>query len=415
MEYVEQGVLPAAAAAGARKDRRPLPAGAQYLIGAMAAAAAGLFVLAAALGGFSSWITFAFLVVFVVAADRLELYAGRFYDMRIATMPMVAAALLLPAPLAMLCGVAFAVHRWDAQLLLRQRIFNGANHALGGLAAWSVVRAIGPDAAAVGGTRLAVAGVAATTVYVLCTWGLLVAILHLTRDLAFPEMRQQLPAMLAAEAGLGALGIAVAGLWRADAVLVPFAILPLVLIWTSLKVSELRLEANVDAKTGLFNARHLREALAGEIDRATRYQRPLSLLVLDLDFLREVNNTYGHLAGDAVLAGIGDVLREQLRSTDLAARFGGEEFVVLLPETPPARAAQLAERIRAAVADRPFECGRGIGAVNVTVSIGVASFPSDARGGEDLLDAADAAVYEAKARGRNRVETAHRPTAALAL
>jgi diguanylate cyclase (GGDEF)-like protein len=189
--------------------------------------------------------------------------------------------------------------------------------------------------------------------------------------------------------------------------------MPLVLIWTSLKVSELRQEANVDVKTGLFNARHLREALAAELDRASRYERPLSLFVADLDFLREVNNTYGHLAGDAVLAGIGDVLRKELRSTDIPARFGGEEFVVVLPETPPARAVQLADRIRRAVEERVFEGGRGVGPIRVTISIGVAAFPLDASTDEELLDVADVAVYEAKATGRNRVVAA--PESAVAV
>jgi diguanylate cyclase (GGDEF)-like protein len=232
---------------------------------------------------------------------------------------------------------------------------------------------------------------------------LLVAILHFARDLALAEMRDQLPALLVAEAGLGALGTVVAALWRMDAVLVPFAIVPLVLIWSALQISELREEANVDAKTGLYNARHLREALSSELDRATRYQRPLSLLLADLDFLREVNNKYGHLAGDAVLAEIGVVLREALRSTDIPARFGGEEFCVVLPETPGPKAALLAERIRGAVDAHAFEIGRGLAPLHVTVSIGVASFPLDAATDDDLIEAADAAVYAAKARGRNRV------------
>jgi len=107
-----------------------------------------------------------------------------------------------------------------------------------------------------------------------------------------------------------------------------------------------------------------------------------------------------------VLAGIGDVLHQQLRSTDIAARFGGEEFVVVLPETSQPRAVQLADRVRRAVAERAFECGRGVGPVHVTISIGVAAFPADASTDLELLEVADAAVYDAKARGRNRVVAA---------
>jgi two-component system cell cycle response regulator len=107
-----------------------------------------------------------------------------------------------------------------------------------------------------------------------------------------------------------------------------------------------------------------------------------------------------------VLEGIGDVLRRELRATDLAARFGGEEFVIVLPETPPARALQVAERVRRAVEEEPFECGHGVGIVHVTISIGAAAFPTDAADAESLLEAADEAVYTAKRRGRNRVVTA---------
>src|SRR5205085_3337223 len=105
-------------------------------------------------------------------------------------------------------------------------------------------------------------------------------------------------------------------------------------------------EARLDPKTGLFNARHLEFALADEMDRARRFGRPLSVLVADLDLLRNVNNTYGHLAGDAVLTTIGKIFRSHLRSYDVATRFGGEEFAILLPETGEESALAIAERIR---------------------------------------------------------------------
>jgi diguanylate cyclase (GGDEF)-like protein len=389
----------------AARERRPLPAAAQFLLLALTGTTAVAFAVSVAFeqSARAGWGSFAILAAFVLATDRLELYAGRFYDMRVATVAMVAGALLLTPEAVMLCGACFALHRLDERLLVHQRLFNGCNHALGGLAAWAVARLVLGAGDLGTGTDVAVAGIAATLVYVLCTWSMLVAMLHLARDLALVEMRRQLPALLVAEVGLGALGTVVAYLWVVEPVLVPFAIVPLVLIWTALRISSLREQANVDAKTGLFNARHLREALAAEIDRATRYGRPLALLVLDLDFLREVNNRYGHLAGDAVLAGIGDVLRAELRSTDIAARFGGEEFCVILPETPGQRALVLAERIRHRVAEQAFECGRDRVPVHVTVSIGVASFPADAGVDHELIAAADGALYAAKARGRNRV------------
>ena len=129
----------------------------------------------------------------------------------------------------------------------------------------------------------------------------------------------------------------------------------------------------------------------------------MSLIMADLDLLRDINNTYGHLAGDAVLAGVARVFREQLRDYDVPARFGGEEFSILLPETEPEAALEIAERIRRAVAEHEFEVDTSSEPINVTVSLGVASFPRDGHDANELVHQADLAVYRAKIQGRNRV------------
>ena len=134
-----------------------------------------------------------------------------------------------------------------------------------------------------------------------------------------------------------------------------------------------------------------------------RFERPLSLIMADLDLLRDINNTYGHLAGDAVLKGIAEVFRAQLRHYDVPARFGGEEFSILLPETPPEQALEIAERIRRAVAERPFDVETSSEPIRATVSVGVAGFPKDATDTNELIHQADLAVYRAKLQGRNRV------------
>jgi diguanylate cyclase (GGDEF)-like protein len=123
----------------------------------------------------------------------------------------------------------------------------------------------------------------------------------------------------------------------------------------------------------------------------------------DLDLLRDINNTFGHLAGDAVIRGIAGVIRGELRRYDVAARFGGEEFSVLLPSTSAAQALEIAERIRRAVEAARFEDETVTEPLSATLSIGVASYPRDALEAKGLVHAADIAVYEAKARGRNRV------------
>src|SRR5438874_11127847 len=129
----------------------------------------------------------------------------------------------------------------------------------------------------------------------------------------------------------------------------------------------------------------------------------MSLIMADLDLLRDINNSYGHLAGDAVLKGIAEVFRAQLRHYDVPARFGGEEFSILLPETPPEQALEIAERIRRAVAEHPFDVETSSEPLRVTVSIGVAGFPKDATDANELIHQADLAVYRAKLQGRNRV------------
>src|SRR6185503_7037342 len=211
---------------------------------------------------------------------------------------------------------------------------------------------------------------------------------------------------LATDLVLAALGVATYAFWEFNPWLIPFAIAPLVLVHRSLAVPQLQAEARIDPKTGLFNARHFAAALSEEIGRAQRFERPMSLIMADLDLLRDINNSYGHLAGDAVLKGIADVFRQQLRHYDVPARFGGEEFSILLPETPPEQAMEIAERIRRAVAQRTFDVETSSEPIRATVSIGVAGYPKDGTDANELIHQADLAVYRAKLQGRNRVLSA---------
>lgn len=152
-----------------------------------------------------------------------------------------------------------------------------------------------------------------------------------------------------------------------------------------------------DTLTGLFNRRHLTERLHEEIRRARRHDHRFSVLMADIDHFKEFNDSYGHQAGDQVLARLGEILREATREIDYAARYGGEEFLVLMPETELEGAVAVAERIRARLASEPIAGGR------VTVSVGVAAFPAHGESPEGLIASADAALYAAKRAGRNRV------------
>jgi diguanylate cyclase (GGDEF)-like protein len=161
-----------------------------------------------------------------------------------------------------------------------------------------------------------------------------------------------------------------------------------------------------DPLTGIFNRRHFNERYATEFMRAARYQRPLSVIMLDLDHFKKFNDTHGHLLGDRVLRMAAHVLDENIRKADILARYGGEEFIVILPEIDKAHGRQVADKLRRAIENatfpkaehQPFGC--------LTASVGLASFPEDALDGNALLALADQALYEAKARGRNQVVVA---------
>ncbi|GIJ77235.1 diguanylate cyclase [Micromonospora phaseoli] len=159
-----------------------------------------------------------------------------------------------------------------------------------------------------------------------------------------------------------------------------------------------------DPLTGLWNYRYLRESLRREVERASRFGRMVSVLVLDLDRFKTVNDTYGHAAGDTVLAEFARRVRGEIREVDLAFRQGGEEFVVLLPETDARGATIVAERLGAAVRGAPVVVVGHTGVrepIQVTVSIGIAVFPDHADTGPQVLQAADEALYAAKAAGRD--------------
>ncbi|MFE9689000.1 diguanylate cyclase [Micromonospora sp. NPDC005806] len=167
-----------------------------------------------------------------------------------------------------------------------------------------------------------------------------------------------------------------------------------------------------DPLTGLWNYRYLRESIRREVERANRFGRMLSVLALDLDRFKDVNDTWGHTAGDAVLVEFARRVRGEIREVDLAFRQGGEEFVVLLPETDARGATIVAERLGAVVRDHPVPVDGHAGEpvrVPVTVSIGIAVYPDHAATGQQVLDVADEALYAAKAAGRDGYRIAQPP------
>ena len=159
---------------------------------------------------------------------------------------------------------------------------------------------------------------------------------------------------------------------------------------------------STDPLTGLYNRRHLRATYQIELRRARRYSNPLTILLLDIDHFKAINDSHGHFAGDRVLVALADLLRDVCRETDTIGRHGGDEVMVLLPETKKDDAYTLAERIRRAAADREVELEGGA-TVHFSLSIGVSTYPDDSQEPEELLQLADEALYTSKGRGRDVV------------
>jgi diguanylate cyclase (GGDEF)-like protein len=158
-----------------------------------------------------------------------------------------------------------------------------------------------------------------------------------------------------------------------------------------------------DGLTQLYNHRHFQEELARAFEESSRYERPLSLAMIDIDFFKKINDSFGHAAGDQVLQAVSRIFHENIRSSDLAARYGGEEFAVMMPETDREDATAFAEKIRKAIEQSPIATHAG--EIPATVSVGLATYPrSQMASARELIESADRALYRAKHGGRNQVQ-----------
>jgi diguanylate cyclase (GGDEF)-like protein len=161
--------------------------------------------------------------------------------------------------------------------------------------------------------------------------------------------------------------------------------------------------STTDDLTGLNNHRYFKHMLANELQRHARYNRPLNLLMIDIDNFKKVNDTHGHLTGDQVLRQVSALLRKNVRACDLLARYGGEEFAVILPETTENEAYKVGERIVLAINKYQFKTLEEKTIEKLSVTVGLASFPQDADESEQLMKKADQALYKGKVLGKNRI------------
>ena len=371
---------------------------------AIAAAAAGVLAIFARAASAAEIARFAGLALLGLSAYALIARADRAragHGAAVVVLP--AGAVLLPLDLLVSLALVIAVPRWLWPRAPRlTRAVELVSEVVASTAAWLTAAAAHALATIVldgeGAWALAAMVACATFVGTYQLSGLGAGKLAVRLSYTRP------PALsLGTKLLLAALGAAVAAVCLTNPWLAPFAVAPLLLLRQWFEIPLLEHQATRDAKTGLFNARYFELAVERELGDAKAVQAPLSILLADLDLLREINNAHGHLAGDDVLRGVGAVLQEHVGVRDVAARFGGEEFAVLLPDTTHAKALEIAERLRSAVAAARFASGTAKTELQATVSIGVASYPEHGSGAVQLIHRADLAVYRAKLQGRNRV------------
>jgi diguanylate cyclase (GGDEF)-like protein/putative nucleotidyltransferase with HDIG domain len=389
-----------------RDGKPPFKATAYFFVIAVVAAAASLPLVTQLRYDTPGWATFLVLGSTAAIAQLFVVRTPRNQAYHTTVVFLIPAVMLLPPELVALLGLMQHIPEWlKNRNAWYSQTFNICSWTLSLLATWASFHAIlGADHLIPNGDlRLALAGIAAAAVFVAINHLLLAPMLHFFYSHSFSELGIFSFESLSTDLVLAALGVGVGVFWVLNPWLLPIAVAPLLLIHRSLSVPQLQEEARVDPKTGLFNARYFAAALAEELARSQRFERPLTLVMADLDLLRDINNNYGHLAGDAVLKSIAQTFRTHLRHYDVPARFGGEEFAILLPETPPEQAFEIAERIRREVAATQIDVETSSEPISATVSIGVAGFPRDGADANELIHQADLAVYRAKLQGRNRV------------
>jgi diguanylate cyclase (GGDEF)-like protein len=339
----------------------------------------------------NQWIAFVLLLPIIATVHLVGVERQKHQGSHLSLAPIFAAVLILPPVLA---AMAIAVAFFPEWVRSRPRwyivIFNVANFVGPALLARACFDALhGPTDRA-----WALAALVAVAAFIVVHYAVLAAMLRLARGVRVAETVRVDCVVI--DAGLVSLGALAAALWEVNQGLVALTLLPLALAYRSLAIPGLVEATRIEPKTGLYNMRHFNSVLSQELERALRFERPLALLMIDVDHLRDVNTSGGHLAGDRALKAVAASLGRATREYDIAARFGGDEFCVLLPETDLEGALVVAERIRVLVEESASQ-------PSITVSVGVAAHPGGTATAEDLLALADRAAYRAKFSGRNAV------------
>jgi diguanylate cyclase (GGDEF)-like protein len=340
--------------------------------------------------GHEAWVAFAVLVPIIAAVHLVGAERQKHQGSHLSLAPIFAAVLILPAALASVAIALAFVPEW-----LRSRprwyivVFNAANFVGPALLARALFEAL--EGSSDG--DWAFAALVAISAFLFVHYGVLAMMLRLARGVRIAETIRVDCVLI--DAGLVSLGALAAALWEVNQALVALTLLPLALAYRSLAIPGLIEATRIEPKTGLYNMRHFRAVVSQELERARRFDRPIAVLMVEVDHLRAINTAHGHLAGDRALRNVAEAIGRTTREYDVAARFGGDEFCVLLPETDLEGALVVADRIRSFVerAEEP----------RTTVSVGVAAQLGWAATPDELIALADRAAYRAKFSGRNSV------------
>ncbi|HYY33789.1 MAG TPA: GGDEF domain-containing protein [Gaiellaceae bacterium] len=341
--------------------------------------------------GQDNWLAFVVLLPIIATVHLVGAERKKHQGSHLSLAPIFAAVLILPPALA---AIAIAVAFVPESLRSRPRwyivVFNVANFVGPALLARASFDSLSDSS----DRQWTLGALVAIAVFIVVHYGVLAVMLRLARGVRVGETVRVDCVLI--DAGLVSLGALAAALWDVNQALVALTLLPLTLAYRSLAIPGLLEATRVEPKTGLYNMRHFTAVLTQELERASRFDRPLALLMVDVDHLRQINTNHGHVAGDRALKAVAGALVRATREYDVAARFGGDEFCVLLPETELDGALVVAERVRALVEENGAE-------PRVTVSVGVATHRGGSTTTDELIALADRAAYRAKFSGRNAV------------
>ncbi len=389
---------------------RGLPARAQIYLLAVFGAAAGALLLELATAHVKELdpALFIVLAIFCATGNLFEVFAPANFSFQPNVVVFFAAALLMPpeavAILAVLCYVpGWLVHRFPWYMV----VFNVANYILAAMAALlfsSLGAALGSGWTPGLGDTAVLAG--AAVVFVAVNHALIIGVVHYARGRSLRKSIKDMGAVVPIDLALAISGACLVALWTASQPLALLAAGPMVLVYHALWVPVLRHKSRTDPKTGLFNSEYFTNSLDDALRSARHSGRALTVVMIDLDQLRQANNRHGHLVGDRLILAVAEKVLAVANDTEgIAARFGGDELCLLLPGMPLREAREVAEQMRSDIDAIELRVANGE-RLAVTISAGVASYPEHADTVEGLVRAADEAVYDAKLGGRNRIRAA---------